>query len=637
MSNYIVSARKYRPASFATVVGQQALTHTLKTAIASGRLAHAYLFCGPRGVGKTTCARIFAKTINCEHPTPEGEACNECASCRAFNEQASFNIIELDAASNNGVDAIRDLTDQVRIPPQSGRYKVYIIDVVHMLSQAAFNAFLKTLEEPPEYAIFILATTEKQKVIPTILSRCQIYDFARITVPDIVQQLQRICQQEGVTAEPAALNVIAQKADGAMRDALSIFDQVTASSQGNITYQSAIDNLNVLDYDYYFRLVDAFLAADVPQALLIYKEVRDRGFDSLFFVNGLAQHIRDLMVASTPQTTVLLEMNQEVGQRYAMQAAKLGPRFYYRALDLCNTCDLSSRNASSKQLLVELTLIKLCQIVAPAEPEPQQPLRKIQPAAATQPAAQPQAQPAPRPQAQAAPRPQAQPAPRPQAQAQPAPQPAPQAQPAPQRAPQPQAQPTLQAQPVHQPQPAPQPAPQAQPPVQVAEATATPYRPVTQRRVAAASQPRILVNPQSQAAQVPAPTQAQPAPAANTRREPFTVQQLQQAWQAYIDQNPHEKVTISSMRTARLQQVSDTVYDVYVEGQPQVESIESHKTKIMTHLRQALNNDMLALELKIQTTGEDHRILTPREVVEDIKSRHPDFVPFIKQFQLSLA
>ena len=629
MSNYIVSARKYRPASFATVVGQQALTHTLKTAIASGRLAHAYLFCGPRGVGKTTCARIFAKTINCEHPTPEGEACNECASCRAFNEQASFNIIELDAASNNGVDAIRDLTEQVRIPPQSGRYKVYIIDEVHMLSQAAFNAFLKTLEEPPEYAIFILATTEKQKVIPTILSRCQIYDFARITVPDIVQQLQRICQQEGVTAEPAALNVIAQKADGAMRDALSIFDQVTASSQGNITYQSAIDNLNVLDYDYYFRLVDAFLAADVPQALLIYKEVRDRGFDSLFFVNGLAQHIRDLMVASTPQTTVLLEMNQEVGQRYAMQAAKLGPRFYYRALDLCNTCDLSYRNASSKQLLVELTLIKLCQIVAPAEPEPQQPLRKIQPAAATQPAAQPQAQPAPRPQAQAAPRP--------QAQAQPAPQPAPQAQPAPQRAPQPQAQPTLQAQPVHQPQPAPQPAPQAQPPVQVAEATATPYRPVTQRRVAAASQPRILVNPQSQAAQAPAPTQAQPAPAANTRREPFTVQQLQQAWQAYIDQNPHEKVTISSMRTARLQQVSDTVYDVYVEGQPQVESIESHKTKIMTHLRQALNNDMLALELKIQTTGEDHRILTPREVVEDIKSRHPDFVPFIKQFQLSLA
>ena len=387
MSNYIVSARKYRPASFATVVGQQALTHTLKTAIASGRLAHAYLFCGPRGVGKTTCARIFAKTINCEHPTADGEACNECASCRAFNEQSSFNIIELDGASNNGVDAIRDLIDQVRIPPQGGRYKVYIIDEVHMLSPAAFNAFLKTLEEPPEYAIFILATTEKQKVIPTILSRCQIYDFARITVPDIVQQLQYICQEEGVTAEPAALNVIAQKADGAMRDALSIFDQVAASSEGNITYQSTIDNLNVLDYDYYFRLIEAFLATDVPQSLLIYKEVRDKGFDSLFFVNGLAQHIRDLMVASSPQTTVLLEMNQEVAQRYVMQAAKLGPRFYYRALDLCNTCDLNYRNASSKQLLVELTLIKLCQIAAPQDPgspgsPPQSPLKGGKPSAA---------------------------------------------------------------------------------------------------------------------------------------------------------------------------------------------------------------------------------------------------------------
>ena len=295
---YIVSARKYRPSTFRSVVGQQSLTHTLKTAIASGRLAHAYLFCGPRGVGKTTCARIFAKTINCEHPTPEGEACNECTSCKAFNEQRSYNINELDAASNNSVDNIRDLTEQVRIPPQTGRYRVFIIDEVHMLSQAAFNAFLKTLEEPPEYAIFILATTEKQKVIPTILSRCQIYDFARITVPDIVQQLQYVCEQESIEAEPAALNVIAQKADGAMRDALSIFDQVAASTQGHITYQSALENLNVLDYDYYFRLVETFLGGNVNEALLIYKEIRDKGFDSQFFINGLAQHMRDLMVAS---------------------------------------------------------------------------------------------------------------------------------------------------------------------------------------------------------------------------------------------------------------------------------------------------------------------------------------------------
>ena len=293
MENYIVSARKYRPSTFRSVVGQQALTHTLKSAIESDRLAHAYLFCGPRGVGKTSCARIFAKTINCLNPTADHEACNQCESCVAFNEQRSYNIVELDAASNNSVDDIRNLIDQVRIPPQIGRYRVFIIDEVHMLSQQAFNAFLKTLEEPPAHAIFILATTEKHKIIPTILSRCQIYDFSRITVHDIVEQLQYIASQEGITAEHSALNVIAQKADGAMRDALSIFDQVAAASEGNITYQSTIANLNVLDPDYYFRLVEAFKNCDVPEALLIYKDVRDHGFDSKFFINGLAQHLRD--------------------------------------------------------------------------------------------------------------------------------------------------------------------------------------------------------------------------------------------------------------------------------------------------------------------------------------------------------
>ena len=603
MSNYIVSARKYRPASFATVVGQQALTHTLKTAIASGRLAHAYLFCGPRGVGKTTCARIFAKTINCEHPTADGEACNECASCRAFNEQSSFNIIELDGASNNGVDAIRDLIDQVRIPPQGGRYKVYIIDEVHMLSPAAFNAFLKTLEEPPEYAIFILATTEKQKVIPTILSRCQIYDFARITVPDIVQQLQYICQEEGVTAEPAALNVIAQKADGAMRDALSIFDQVAASSEGNITYQSTIDNLNVLDYDYYFRLIEAFLATDVPQSLLIYKEVRDKGFDSLFFVNGLAQHIRDLMVASSPQTTVLLEMNQEVAQRYVMQAAKLGPRFYYRALDLCNTCDLNYRNASSKQLLVELTLIKLCQIAAPQDPgspgsPPQSPLKGGKPsAAAVGPAGPPSVPPEGGKPSAAAVGPAGPPSVPPEG-----------------------------GKPSATTTPATTPATTVSPPLQGGfrgAPGAAPYRPVTQRKLA-------------QTAPVAAEPVAQAQPTA-VRREPFTAQQLHEAWQSYINANPHEMLTISSMRTAQLEPMSDTVYAVYVESKAQVESIESSKSKIMPHLRNAVKNDMLALELKVRPSTVEHRILTPREVVEDIKQRRPDFIPFIKEFQLGLA
>ena len=294
MENYIVSARKYRPSTFKSVVGQKALTRTLKNAIDAHKLAHAYLFCGPRGVGKTSCARIFAKTINCLHPTADGEACNECESCRAFNEQRSYNILELDAASNNGVDEIRALVDQVRIPPQVGEYKVFIVDEVHMLSPAAFNAFLKTLEEPPHHAIFILATTEKHKILPTILSRCQVYDFHRITVDDIAEHLRYVTEQEGIAAEPEALSIIAQKADGGMRDALSIFDQIASFSAGNITYKSVVENLNILDYEYYFKLTDAFLAGDVPTALLAYKDICDKGFESQYFIVGLGNHFRNL-------------------------------------------------------------------------------------------------------------------------------------------------------------------------------------------------------------------------------------------------------------------------------------------------------------------------------------------------------
>ncbi len=297
MEKYLVSALKYRPDTFASVVGQKALTTTLKNAVATQRLAHSYLFCGSRGVGKTSCARIFAKTINCEHPTPDGEACNQCPSCQAFNAGTSMNIIELDAASNNGVDDMRSLIEQVQVPPSSGRYRVFIVDEVHMLSSAAFNAFLKTLEEPPSYVVFILATTEKHKIIPTILSRCQIYDFHRITIQDMIDHLSFVAQREGIKAEPAALGVIASKADGAMRDALSIFDQVAASSGGNITYQATIDNLNVLDHNYYHRLLDSILAGDILSAWTIYKEIRDNGFDSQFFINGLAGYMRDLMVA----------------------------------------------------------------------------------------------------------------------------------------------------------------------------------------------------------------------------------------------------------------------------------------------------------------------------------------------------
>ena len=363
MEQYIVSARKYRPATFDSVVGQQALTTTLKNAIATGKLAHAYLFCGPRGVGKTTCARIFAKTINCLNPGPDGEACNACESCAAFNEQRSYNIHELDAASNNSVDDIRQLVEQVRIPPQIGKYKVYIIDEVHMLSTSAFNAFLKTLEEPPRHAIFILATTEKHKILPTILSRCQIYDFNRISIEDTVAHLAHVAAKEDIQAEPEALHVIAQKADGGMRDALSIFDQVVSFCGGQVTYQGVIANLNVLDYEYYFRLTDQLLKQQITDALLLLNEVINKGFDAGHFINGMASHLRNLLVSRDASTLPLLEVGASIRERYQKQAAASPLPFLYRAMKLCNNCDLNYRASKNKRLLVELTLIEVAQSI----------------------------------------------------------------------------------------------------------------------------------------------------------------------------------------------------------------------------------------------------------------------------------
>ena len=362
MDNYIVSARKYLPMTFDSVVGQGALTVTLKNAIQSGRLAHAYLFCGPRGVGKTTCARIFAKTINCLNPQPNGEACGECESCKAFNEQRSYNIHELDAASNNSVEDIRQLIEQVRIPPQIGKYKVFIIDEVHMLSQAAFNAFLKTLEEPPHHAIFILATTEKHKILPTIMSRCQIYDFKRMGVNDIVGHLKNVAEKEGITVEDAALNIIAQKADGGMRDALSIFDQVASFCGGNITYQRTIENLNVLDYDYYFRLTDFFLEGKITECMLTLNEILSKGFEGQYFITGLSSHFRNLLVSQDAQTVGLIEASEEVRNQYKEQAKKCKPQFLFRAMKLANDCDLNYKQSQNKRLLVELTLIEMAQL-----------------------------------------------------------------------------------------------------------------------------------------------------------------------------------------------------------------------------------------------------------------------------------
>ena len=362
MDEYIVSARKYRPMSFDSVVGQQALTTTLKNAVKSGKLAHAYLFCGPRGVGKTTCARIFAKAINCEHPTADGEACNECESCKAFGEGRSYNIFELDAASNNSVENIKSLMDQTRIPPQVGRYKVFIIDEVHMLSTAAFNAFLKTLEEPPAHVIFILATTEKHKILPTILSRCQIYDFERMTVPNIINHLKRVAEKENIQFDEEALNVIAEKADGGMRDALSIFDQAASFSQGNITYQKVIEDLNVLDAENYFNIIDLALENKVSEIMVLLNSVINKGFDGGHLVNGLASHVRNVLMAKDAQTLPLLEVSEQLRNRYQLQAQKCPVSFLYTALQIMNRCDVEYRQSSNKRLLVELTLIQVAQI-----------------------------------------------------------------------------------------------------------------------------------------------------------------------------------------------------------------------------------------------------------------------------------
>ena len=367
-NRYIVSARKYRPTTFESVVGQHALTETLRNSIRQGKLAHAYLFCGPRGVGKTTCARIFAKTINCQNPTATHDACNQCESCTAFNEQRSFNIHELDAASNNSVEDIRNLIDQVRIPPQVGKYSVYIIDEVHMLSAGAFNALLKTLEEPPSYAIFILATTEKHKVLPTILSRCQVYDFQRITVADIIAHLQYVAAQEGISATEDALNVVAQKADGGMRDALSIFDQLVAFCGDTLTYERAIEVLNVLDTEYYFRLTDMCLKSDVKGALLLLNEVLNKGFDAANFVSGFAKHLRDVLVAHDTATIQLIETSDAIRQHYKQQAAYTPAVWIFKALDIIVDAETAYRTSKNKRLTVELMLIRLANIAAPAQP-----------------------------------------------------------------------------------------------------------------------------------------------------------------------------------------------------------------------------------------------------------------------------
>ncbi len=591
---YIVSARKYRPSTFASVVGQRALTSTLRNAIATGRLAHSYLFCGSRGVGKTSCARIFAKTINCLNPTPEGEACNECDSCRSFNEGNSMNIIELDAASNNGVDDIRQLVEQVQNPPSTGRYRVFIVDEVHMLSAAAFNAFLKTLEEPPSYVIFILATTEKQKIIPTILSRCQIYDFNRITVTDMVEHLAYVAAQEGIKAEPAALNVIARKADGAMRDALSIFDQVAASSRGNITYQSAIDNLNVLDSAYYNRLLDCFLEGKTLESWLIYKEIRDKGFDSHFFLTGLADYLRDIMVAMSPQTMVLLEADDEVKAAMAERARRCTPDFLYRAMNLCNEADINWRTASNKQFLTELTLAKICQLSSPSPDksgEGEGQLRKISAGPAPQ---------APIPQAPAS------------------------------------APATTQA-------PAPVPATPATHVPSATPAAVPPPPPVATRRPAG-KKPMVKGGTTSFSLHsAPSASEAAPRPAdaaaAETPRgnRAFTLDELHKAWRAYMDANPGRHILVNTMRASLPILVSGTAYKMMIENEKQREEMTANMPSLLAHLRRELGNDSFTLEIEMNQGEASPHTWNDRQVLDHMIANSPELSALIDDFHLTIS
>lgn len=579
-NNYIVSARKYRPSTFGSVVGQKALTATLRNSISKDRLAHAYLFCGSRGVGKTSCARIFAKTINCEHRTPEGEACNECRSCKEFNKGNSLNIVELDAASNNGVDDMRELTSQVQVPPVNAKYRVFIVDEVHMLTTAAFNAFLKTLEEPPSYVVFILATTEKHKIIPTILSRCQVYDFNRITIQDMVDHLQYVASQEGVTAEASALNVIARKADGAMRDALSIFDQVAASTMGNVTYASTIENLNILDYGYYDRLTEAFLKGDVPAALLIYKEIRDKGFDSLFFINGLASHFRDLMVARDPSTITLLEASDEARKEMAAVAGRCEPKFLYRAIDLCNSADLNYRTATNKQLLVELTLIKLCQAdsLSPDDGAGERQLRPIKSGTTPQ-------QPTQQPPVNNAP--------------------------------------TVTSEPV-----APYRAPVSAPPSPVFGGV---------RRTGALHAPKLSLKDGVGHKEAPKASDDAGSRPSAARQASFTDSQFLGAWAQVMKNHPKEHLLVNAMRMASPQREEGVKFNASVESEAIRDSILQSLATVTSELRNLLGNDGITLEVTLNKSNSSTTSLTDSEVYSLMRQRHPYLNTMIEDLHLTMV
>lgn len=581
MDNYIVSARKYRPSTFRDVVGQKTLTTTLKHAIGSHKLAHAYLFCGPRGVGKTSCARIFAKTINCLNPTEDGEACNECESCCAFNEQRSYNIHELDAASNNSVDDIRSLIDQVRIPPPIGKYKVFIIDEVHMLSSAAFNAFLKTLEEPPHHALFILATTEKHKVLPTILSRCQVYDFGRITIADIVEHLQYVASQENILAEPEALNIIAQKADGGMRDALSIFDQAASYTNGNITYQAVIDNLNVLDYEYYFRLTDCILSGNIRAALLLFNEILNKGFDGQNIVTGLTSHFRDLLVCKDESTLQLFEVGASIRERYKEMAQRCPDQLLFRAIELSNTCDLNYRASRNKRLLVELLLIQLCQLNNRESTDKKKAdIEPINiPQAPQQPANQPISVPTIKKQPEQTKELATQPAP-------------------------------IQAK---QEPPATTPKRQAKPPVN------TSFRSMMSKQNSQNGQEAAVAQPMDIA-----------------QSSPFTQEELTACWLAFAN-NLDKKVYLKNTMLNCMPTLQDDYsFDVAVHNPGQQDELANAVNDILTYLRTQLHNGKIQMKTRILVTNEKRLAYTSKEKFEHMAEINPNFLKLVQTFGLRI-
>lgn len=607
MSQYIVSARKYRPATFSTVVGQQALTTTLKNAIATGKLAHAYLFCGPRGVGKTTCARIFAKTVNCMHPNAQGEACGECESCKAFDEGRSYNIHELDAASNNSVEDIRSLIEQAMMPPQVGRYKVFIIDEVHMLSQAAFNAFLKTLEEPPAHALFVLATTEKHKILPTILSRCQTYDFNRMETTDIVNHLKHVAEAEGIGYEEEALGVIAVKADGGMRDAMSIFDQVASYSGGQITYKKVIEDLNVLDYDYYFGMTDALLKKDIPGALVLLNTVLSKGFGANHFVGGLASHFRDLLVSRDEQTLPLLEVASTVRERYKEQAARCKPQFLYRALRLCNDCDINYRTSNNKRLLVELTLIEVAQT---GDDEGDgcgpRPTKKLKPLFNTT-----------RPEAHGTI--------------------------------QQQAHPTQQKQPVSVvTPPSPVTAPGATKPNTPSE-THKPAAPVTAETPAAYQgkggtlrMKTVSVRLNRQAEETPAAEdKKQTAPESSKTEEEirdFDDNSLAYHWRMYAAALPKEQsATAGRMKNMAPTVGQDWVVDVPIENEQVIAYMEPHRQPLTDYLRKNLHNGRITLNFRLTAATDPKRAFTRQEQLANMLQGSPALATLVKELKLELT